>query len=264
MIIGVTKGFIRGKALSVEGHTHNYAPTTHIHDDRYYTESETNTLLAGKAASVHAHTMNQITNLDDEINSLKSSVSNGKSLIASAITDKGVSTASNATFQTMADNIGKIEIGHKYITGTVIPEFTYLDSQGSARRYYGTKILISTQLQRINYYMLISRGYAESHSNTIPPPSLSICSLIINGTYKRLFGMAAQPMKFEDFPDQFYQVPNSNIGAQISGGDLIIKVEYQIGSQTGPFMSLGYSQSWYPGTTYQDPMSIWDYVIIGE
>lgn len=43
-----------------------------------------------------------------ELESLKSSVSNGKSLIASAITDKGVSTASNATFQTMANNIGNI------------------------------------------------------------------------------------------------------------------------------------------------------------
>ena len=43
-----------------------------------------------------------------EINSLKSSVSNGKSLIASAITGKGVSTASNATFQTMANNISSL------------------------------------------------------------------------------------------------------------------------------------------------------------
>ena len=42
------------------------------------------------------------------INDLKTSVSEGKSLIASAITDKGVSTASSATFQTMASNIGKI------------------------------------------------------------------------------------------------------------------------------------------------------------
>lgn len=43
-----------------------------------------------------------------QLNEVKTSVSNGKSLIASAITDKGVSTASSATFQTMASNIGKI------------------------------------------------------------------------------------------------------------------------------------------------------------
>lgn len=36
------------------------------------------------------------------------SVSDGKALVASAITDKGVQTASDATFQTMAGNIDKI------------------------------------------------------------------------------------------------------------------------------------------------------------
>ena len=43
-----------------------------------------------------------------QLNEVKTSVSNGKSLIASAITDKGVSTASSATFQTMANNIRSI------------------------------------------------------------------------------------------------------------------------------------------------------------
>lgn len=62
MIIGKTKGFIRGKALSVEGHTHSeYAATSHTHDDRYYTESEVNSLLAGKAASSHSHDASNIT-----------------------------------------------------------------------------------------------------------------------------------------------------------------------------------------------------------
>ena len=85
MIIGSTKGFIRGKALSVEGHTHS----------QY-------------AASSHTHTTSQVTGLDSEINSLKSSVSSGKAAIASAVTDKGVSTAADATFNTMATNIRNI------------------------------------------------------------------------------------------------------------------------------------------------------------
>lgn len=38
-------------------------------------------------------------------------VSNGKELVASAITDKGVDTASDATFQTMATNISNINTG---------------------------------------------------------------------------------------------------------------------------------------------------------
>ena len=43
------------------------------------------------------------------INELFQSVSNGKTLVASAITDKGISTSSDATFSIMAQNIGLIE-----------------------------------------------------------------------------------------------------------------------------------------------------------
>ena len=43
-----------------------------------------------------------------DLDELFQSVSNGKTLVANAITGKGVSTATNATFATMATNIGKI------------------------------------------------------------------------------------------------------------------------------------------------------------
>jgi len=43
-----------------------------------------------------------------ELQTLKASVSNGKSAIASAITDKGISTSSSDTFNTMATNIRNI------------------------------------------------------------------------------------------------------------------------------------------------------------
>lgn len=46
-----------------------------------------------------------------EINELKKSVSDGKSKVASAITDKGVATLATDTFDTMAENIGKIQTG---------------------------------------------------------------------------------------------------------------------------------------------------------
>lgn len=50
-------------------------------------------------------------NVKQAIEDLKSSVSSGKSLVASAITDKGVPTAQDATFQQMAENIGQISGG---------------------------------------------------------------------------------------------------------------------------------------------------------
>ena len=43
-----------------------------------------------------------------DLDELFQSVSSGKELIANAITDKGVSTATNATFATMASNISNI------------------------------------------------------------------------------------------------------------------------------------------------------------
>lgn len=54
-----------------------------------------------------------------EIESLKKSVSDGKTALASAITEKGVSTASNATFDTMASNISNIRT-ESILTGDAI------------------------------------------------------------------------------------------------------------------------------------------------
>ena len=46
-----------------------------------------------------------------EINEIKKSVSDGKSKVASAITDKGVTTQATDIFDIMAENIGKIQTG---------------------------------------------------------------------------------------------------------------------------------------------------------
>lgn len=50
-------------------------------------------------------------NVQGAIDQLFTSVSNGKQQIASAITDKGVSTSGTDSFATMAENIGKIVTG---------------------------------------------------------------------------------------------------------------------------------------------------------
>ncbi|MGG2107757.1 hypothetical protein [Lysinibacillus pakistanensis] len=49
---------------------------------------------------------------------LKQSVSNGKSQVANAITQKGVPTSADAEFATMANNIGQIKTGKKYARGS--------------------------------------------------------------------------------------------------------------------------------------------------
>ena len=62
---------------------------------------------------------NSIGTLNSNVNSLFQSVSNGKSQIAGAITDKGVSTSASDSFNTMANNIRSISSGG----GSIDPNF---------------------------------------------------------------------------------------------------------------------------------------------
>ena len=69
------------------------------------------------------------------VTQVKKSVSDGKKLVATAITDKGVATESTNTFATMAENIGKI-------TGGGIESITDITS--------GTISYLSANIQVIN------------------------------------------------------------------------------------------------------------------
>ena len=73
----------------------------------YYTEFD----------GTHKSVQEKIGELNNNVDSLGKSVSDGKTLVANAITAKGVSTATDASFQTMADNILSINVT-KLITVT--------------------------------------------------------------------------------------------------------------------------------------------------
>ena len=56
LFVGTGSGTV--KTLEEKGHTHtksNITDFAHDHDDRYYTETEVDTLLVGKAAATHQH-----------------------------------------------------------------------------------------------------------------------------------------------------------------------------------------------------------------
>ena len=80
-----------------------------------------------------------------QLNEVKTSVSNGKSAVASAITDKGVSTSATASFNTMASNIRKI--------GMIVPATlpagynacNYIQTDGKAWINTGIDLTSSTQ-----------------------------------------------------------------------------------------------------------------------
>ena len=60
--------------------------------------------------------------IDTKYNELFQSVSNGKTLVASAITDKGIATDATATFATMASNINSISTGVETYDATAVEE----------------------------------------------------------------------------------------------------------------------------------------------
>lgn len=68
-----------------------------------------------------------------ELNEVKTSVSNGKSAVASAITDKGVSTSATASFDTMASNIRKIDmVSTSFTLPTGYTQVNYIQTDGNA------------------------------------------------------------------------------------------------------------------------------------
>ena len=58
-------------------------------------------------------------NVQGAIDQLFTSVSNGKTKIAGAVTDKGVSTSGTDSFDVIAENIGKIPVGAQLVMGTI-------------------------------------------------------------------------------------------------------------------------------------------------
>ena len=76
----------------VAGKPSSFTPSSHTHDDRYYTESEVDSKLAGKAPSSHTHTIGNITNLQSSLDG-KAAVSHGHS----------AATTSAAGFMSAAD-----------------------------------------------------------------------------------------------------------------------------------------------------------------
>ena len=74
-------------------------------------------------------------------------ITSGKSAIAQAITDKGVTTAANATFQQMATNIGQIETGSSFDTVNI---HVYVESTGATIKYLAEDGIFKTA--EINLY----------------------------------------------------------------------------------------------------------------
>lgn len=93
----------------VSGKPSTYTPSPHTHDDRYYTESEVDSKLNGKASSSHTHTKSQITDFP-------SSMKNPNSLTISLNgTSQGAYDGSAAkSINVTPSSIGAATSGHTH------------------------------------------------------------------------------------------------------------------------------------------------------
>lgn len=109
-----------------------------------------------------------------KLDEIKNSVSNGKALVANAITAKGVTTATDASFETMANNIASIVTGSTgsrtaYGTGTAkgsSSEVHYIQVTGLSFRPSKALIWFEGMTGRMNIKFITTEYVIEQKQNT--------------------------------------------------------------------------------------------------
>lgn len=114
------------------------------------------TTAQGKVSNLESNVSSlqrNVSNIEEDVSSLEettqelfTSVSNGKQAIATAITDKGISTASDSSFSTMANNISQIEAGADTQDATATQNDILLGKTAYAKgvKIYGTHVDLDT------------------------------------------------------------------------------------------------------------------------
>lgn len=127
------------------------------------------------------------TNVQDAVTELFTSVSEGKSLIAAAVTDKGVETAADATFQQIAKNVTAIKSNSTSTLFSIDNKSSFsLPSEAQAGEWVVSTNRIDTMASLINI--------KDELGNNIPfnldvnGPNTQVSTLVVSG-YKLSFIM---------------------------------------------------------------------------
>lgn len=123
-----------------------------------YNNSQTSSIITGD-------------NVQEAIDELFTSVSNGKELVANAITDKGVVTSATDTFATMAQNITNIQAGKKVNIYSV--------------QEFGGKVTVPNYNENMDVYFFLDYSIIGNFSSSIVGSGNSVSDiyLVYSGSY---------------------------------------------------------------------------------
>lgn len=192
--------------------------------------------LSNYALSDHMHTTDNINGItayatkkyvDIKYDELFQSVSNGKGLLASAITDMGVTTLATDTFEVMANNIRKITTGGGDTGGgdtQPSPSYDIIPSQSSYTIKAGQDLLVNfTSSINISTCMLL---FAPDYSNDYVGGYISSAGVFTFYTSSRSTGtysVKIKGRKFNDstqtYDDYYSDVFTLTIEDNTSGGE---------------------------------------------
>lgn len=169
-----------------------FAAAEHNHDDKY-------------AATNHDHSGVYAT--PEQLNEVKTSVAEGKALVAAAVSDKGVETAADAEFATIAANIAgiktgiqvngsivssKVASGNSVTEGDFVKLLTDISNTGYKQQTYYSSYGTLTSFMywlKDNWYLIVYHGTARLIQivNGVPQNKASCNTSTGNGALMQYF-----------------------------------------------------------------------------
>jgi Phage tail repeat like len=155
--------------IAAADHNHSgvYSPVAHTHDDRYYTETETDTLLSGKSNTGHSHVIADVTGLSTSLAD-KANVTHAHAIsdvtgLQTSLDDKALAEGYTANRVIVSNGAGAIsasttidttELG--YLNGVTDNIQTQLTAKANKSGYTASRVLISDSTGNVAVSPLIS------------------------------------------------------------------------------------------------------------
>lgn len=129
-----------------------------------FTEDGENDVSASEITYNNTESGMAATNTQEAIDELFQSVSEGKSVIAAAVTDKGVETAATDSFTAMAQKIEQISTGAEIVSGTFIGNGSNSITVPSLAGYTNVAAITTAQSRELanREFLTVSLFYTDS------------------------------------------------------------------------------------------------------